>query len=201
MKPETKPFPREKEPNAWIFEKDGLFVAFALEETTITLSLYPSKDLMKICHNLENAGYRIIKQGEAPQIIREKKTDREDAPNPKEAFLIRVGKALINTFLGGDWDPGIKFTYPVDLPEFTKRVLEETRKIPKGQVATYGEIAERVGSPGGARAVGNALGQCPLGLIIPCHRVVKANGQVGFFLAREILEREGVKFRRGRIIL
>jgi len=197
---QNKSIPRERKPNAWIFEKDGLFVAFALEETTITLSLYPRKDIKKICHLLENTGYRIVKQGGAPQIIRETETGKENAPNPKEAFLIRVGKALMNTFLGGDWDPGIKFAYPADLPEFTKRVLEETRKIPKGQVATYGAIAERIGSPGGARAVGNALGQCPLGLIVPCHRVIKANGRVGFFLAMEILAREGVKFRRGRII-
>lgn len=200
MKPKTKPFPREKEPNAWIFEKDGLFVAFALEETTITLSLYPRKDLKKICHILENARYRIAIQGGAPQIIREKEADKEDAPNSKEAFLVRVGKALMNAFLGDDWDPRIKFAYPADLPEFTKRVLEETRKIPKGKVVTYGEIAERIGSPGGARAVGNALGKCPLGLIVPCHRVVNSKGQVGFLLAREILEREGVKFRRGRIV-
>ncbi|MFQ6124595.1 MAG: MGMT family protein [Candidatus Heimdallarchaeota archaeon] len=201
MKPKIKPIPREKEPNAWIFDKDGLFVAFALEETTITLSLYPSKNLKKINHRLENAGYRIAKQGGTPQIIREKEAGREDAPNPKEAFLIRVGKALMNTFLGSDWDTEIKFTYPAYFSEFTKRVLEETRKIPKGQVATYGEIAERIGSPGGARAVGNALGKCPLGLIVPCHRVVNSKGRVGFLLAREILMREGVKFRRGRIVL
>lgn len=197
---QNKLIPRERKPNAWIYEKDGLFVAFALEGTTVTLSLYPRKDLEKICHILERTGYSIATQRGAPRIIRENEVDRESATNSKEAFLIRIGKALINTFLGGDWDPGIKFIYPADFPEFTKLVLEETRKIPKGQVATYGEIAERIGSPGGARAVGNALSKCPLGLIVPCHRVVNSKGRVGFLLAREILEREGVKFRRGRIV-
>ena len=200
MKSRNKPILGKEKPNAWIFEKDGLYVGFALKGTTITFSSYPREDLQKLFHTIEKSGFRLTTQGGTLQIIREKETDKEGLLNTKEAFLIRIGQALMHTFFGGDWDPDIKFAYPADLPDFEKRALEETRKIPKGKVATYGEIAERIGSPGGARAVGNALGRCCLGLIVPCHRVVKANGRVGFALAREMLERECVKFGRGKII-
>ena len=110
-------------------------------------------------------------------------------------YAIRVGRALFNVFFGGDWDPEFKFIYPTNLPVFTKQVLEETRKIPKGTVTTYGEIAERIGSPGGARAVGNALGNNPLPLIIPCHRVVRGDGSLsgyggGLWRKQSLLDHE-----------
>lgn len=68
---------------------------------------------------------------------------------------------------------------------FTTRVLEATRRIPYGSVATYGEIAARAGSPRGGRAAGNALNVNPLALVIPCHRVVPASGGIGGYGGRE----------------
>ena len=75
-------------------------------------------------------------------------------------------------------------TVPLDLdglPPFTRRVYETARTIPAGQTVTYGELAERCGSPGGARAVGQAMARNPLALIIPCHRVLAAGGRLGGF--------------------
>ena len=69
------------------------------------------------------------------------------------------------------------------VPEFHRRVYQAARAIPPGETATYGEIAERAGSPGSARAVGQALGRNPFALIVPCHRVLAANGRVGGFSA------------------
>jgi methylated-DNA-[protein]-cysteine S-methyltransferase len=75
---------------------------------------------------------------------------------------------------------------PVDLsalPEFERRVLEETRRIPCGETRTYGEIAAALGAAGAARAVGGALGRNPAPIIIPCHRVLAASGRSGGFSA------------------
>jgi methylated-DNA-[protein]-cysteine S-methyltransferase len=65
--------------------------------------------------------------------------------------------------------------------EFDRRVYAAARLIPQGETATYGEIADRIGAPGQARAVGKALGRNPFPLVVPCHRVVGADGRlVGF---------------------
>lgn len=65
--------------------------------------------------------------------------------------------------------------------DFARRVYEATRAIPPGHTATYGEIAERIGQAGTARAVGRALGDNPVPIVVPCHRVVGAGGKlVGF---------------------
>lgn len=69
------------------------------------------------------------------------------------------------------------------LPSFERRVLEAAFAIPPGETRTYGEIAERVGVPGAARAVGRALGRNPIPVIVPCHRVLGADGRSGGFSA------------------
>ncbi|HET9236404.1 MAG TPA: methylated-DNA--[protein]-cysteine S-methyltransferase [Oligoflexus sp.] len=75
---------------------------------------------------------------------------------------------------------------PIDvshMPPFFQKVYAVTRTIPPGQTTSYGALAERVGSPGAARAVGQAMGRNPLPLIIPCHRVLAAGGKAGGFSA------------------
>ena len=61
---------------------------------------------------------------------------------------------------------------------FQKRVWDELRRIPHGQTVSYGELARRIGSPNACRAVGLANGRNPLSIIVPCHRVVGANGKM-----------------------
>lgn len=70
-----------------------------------------------------------------------------------------------------------------DLPEFNLKVYDIARAIPAGQTTTYGEIAERLGDSLLAREVGQALGQNPIPLIVPCHRVLAAGGKTGGFSA------------------
>ena len=65
------------------------------------------------------------------------------------------------------------------LTPFTRAVLDQVRRIPRGEVRTYGEIARALGSPGAARAVGNAVAANPVPLLIPCHRVVRSDGRLG----------------------
>ena len=69
------------------------------------------------------------------------------------------------------------------LTTFNRRVLAACSKIRAGQTLSYSQIAEKIGSPGAARAVGTALAKNPLPLIIPCHRVIKTDGQIGQFSA------------------
>jgi methylated-DNA-[protein]-cysteine S-methyltransferase len=75
------------------------------------------------------------------------------------------------------------FSIPLDLivtGSFTGRVLAYVRDVPYGSTVTYGEVARAVGCPGGARAVGGAMSRNPLPVLIPCHRVVAADGPGGF---------------------
>jgi len=69
------------------------------------------------------------------------------------------------------------------LPAFHVRVYAAAREIDPGRTLTYGELAQRVGEPGAARAVGRALGDNPFPLIVPCHRILAAQGQIGGFSA------------------
>jgi methylated-DNA-[protein]-cysteine S-methyltransferase len=79
---------------------------------------------------------------------------------------------------------------------FCRAVYERVMKIPYGKTATYGQVARDVGSPGGARAVGQAMARNRFPVIIPCHRVVSGNGGLGGFssgldLKRFLLKLEG----------
>jgi len=76
------------------------------------------------------------------------------------------------------------FDLPLDLEaatEFQREVYAELVRIPFGRVITYGELAETVSRPEGARAVGQAVGANPVPILIPCHRVVAAEGRLGGF--------------------
>jgi methylated-DNA-[protein]-cysteine S-methyltransferase len=68
-------------------------------------------------------------------------------------------------------------------PDFNRRVYEVLCTVPAGETMTYGELAKRLGDPGAARAVGRALGENPIPVIVPCHRVLAASGKSGGFSA------------------
>jgi methylated-DNA-[protein]-cysteine S-methyltransferase len=69
------------------------------------------------------------------------------------------------------------------IPAFDRRVYEVARTIPPGETRTYGDVAARLGEPGAAREVGQALGRNPFAVIVPCHRVIAAGGKTGGFSA------------------
>ena len=82
--------------------------------------------------------------------------------------------------------------------EFQKSVWREMLKIPVGKTKSYGEIARAIGRPKAVRAVGGACGANPVPVLVPCHRVLAANGKIGGFSGglgwkRVLLAREGVK--------
>lgn len=74
------------------------------------------------------------------------------------------------------------FNLPIDwslVRGFTASVLRQTARIPFGDVLTYGQVAAQAGSPRAARAAGNALGSNPIPIVVPCHRVLHADGGLG----------------------
>jgi len=80
----------------------------------------------------------------------------------------------------------IEFRFPLDFSgytDFQRRVLRETRKIPYGRTATYRQLAGRAGAPGAFRAVGQALGANQHLILVPCHRVIRTDGNPGGFSA------------------
>jgi methylated-DNA-protein-cysteine methyltransferase-like protein len=111
-------------------------------------------------------------------------------------FFMRLeyhGDDLVESHVGGE--------------SFKERVYEETARVPRGAVSTYGEIAVMAGHPGAARAVGNALHDNPYEGVIPCHRVVNVSGRpaanFGFGGPEEqlrLLREEGVEIRDGCVV-
>ncbi len=108
-------------------------------------------------------------------------------PGAREAAPPRdVQRALdgIQRLLRGE--PSDLSGVPLDMqgvPPFHRRVYESARAIPPGATLSYGELAARLGSPGSARAVGQALGRNPFAIVVPCHRVLAASGRAGGFSA------------------
>lgn len=82
------------------------------------------------------------------------------------------------------------------VPEFNRRAYEIARTVPPGKTVTYGDIAHRMGLPGSAQAVGQAMGHNPFPPIVPCHRVLAAGGKDGGFSARG-----GVKTKRRMLVI
>jgi O-6-methylguanine DNA methyltransferase len=89
--------------------------------------------------------------------------------------------------------------------DFKARVLAVVRRIPRGRVATYGDVAALAGRPRAARAVGNIMKECGRA-DVPCHRVIAAGGRLGGFGGNEVLKRallvaEGVAVHGRRVRL
>jgi len=94
----------------------------------------------------------------------------------------------------------VRFDVPLDMEghtDFERVVWETARRIPYGEVRSYGWIASKIGKPTAARAVGGAIGRNPFALVVPCHRVVGSDGRLTGFGAglawkRALLELEGI---------
>jgi methylated-DNA-[protein]-cysteine S-methyltransferase len=139
----------------------------------------------------------------------------------KDLIRVSMDKQKYATEIGDDWEekkdiPALKLAAEqlksyfaglldhFDLPiafrgtEFQNKVWSELTKIPFGQTISYGELARRVGSPKASRAVGLANGKNPIAIIVPCHRVIGANGTLtgyggGLPRKKKLLELEQCK--------
>lgn len=121
-----------------------------------------------------------------------------------DAFFLEL-KAELDAYFSGR---RVDFMEPIDWLEgtvFQRSVWEALRKIPYGETRSYKELAQAVGRSQGYRAVGQAVGSNPIPLIVPCHRVINADGSLGGFggglaLKRQLLELEHHKLVSGRLV-
>jgi|AntRauTorcE11897_2_1112592.scaffolds.fasta_scaffold03743_2 AraC family transcriptional regulator of adaptative response/methylated-DNA-[protein]-cysteine methyltransferase len=111
-------------------------------------------------------------------------------PGQRTLWSQKISEALVH--------PGLIQTLPLDLQgsAFQKAVWEQLLQIPSGKTLSYSEVAARVGRPRAIRAVASACGANPVPLLIPCHRVLRKNGQLGGYalgldLKRRLLHKEG----------
>ncbi len=79
---------------------------------------------------------------------------------------------------------------------FQKKVWRQLRKIPYGQLVCYSDIAKKLGNPNASRAVGAANGKNPIPLIIPCHRVIRADGSLGGFSSGLAIKKQLITLER-----
>lgn len=98
-------------------------------------------------------------------------------------FVTQAIEAVRRLLAGGREDLSSVRVNLDGLADFERKILDNARAIPVGETRTYGEIAAMIGAPGAARAVGAALGRNPIPIIIPCHRVLAADGKSGGFSA------------------
>lgn len=117
----------------------------------------------------------------------------EEADQEMRTIITHVQELLDNSA-----SLGLKYEY-IFGTDFQKRVWRELEKVPSGKTVTYTTIANNLGSPKATRAVGNAVGQNKLALIVPCHRCLPVDGSIGGFRWGSFLKRKLVSQERRRI--
>lgn len=116
-------------------------------------------------------------------------------PQVERDDLLSSAQEQLKAYFAGELT---EFDLPLSVrggSEFERAVWAQLRRIPYGEMQTYGEVAKAVGDPGAARAVGVACNHNPIAVIVPCHRVVGAGGKMvgfggGIPLKRHLLELE-----------
>ncbi|WP_246828778.1 methylated-DNA--[protein]-cysteine S-methyltransferase [Nosocomiicoccus sp. HMSC067E10] len=122
-----------------------------------------------------------------------KKIDETSDYGRKTEFTERVYREIME-YLNGE-RTSFDISYELKGTDFQKRVWEELTRIPYGETRTYKEIANAIGNANASRAVGMANNKNPLMIIVPCHRVVGANGKLigyagGIEMKKELLDME-----------
>src|SRR4051794_10256820 len=138
------------------------------------------------------------------------RVDEVGADDPRRRHLDVAIQALEALLAGRPAEETVEVDL-ADRPAWDRDVLGQVARIPFGSMASYGDIARRVGAPRAARAVGGAVGRNPIGLLIPCHRVIAADGTIGGYggdawgsredrleIKRALLRREGVELEELR---
>jgi methylated-DNA-[protein]-cysteine S-methyltransferase len=123
---------------------------------------------------------------------------QQGAPPPHLKPLIEAAKKELIAYFNGSRTDFTSLTLDPQGTPFQLRVWQELRRIPWGQAISYGELARRVGNPKASRAVGQANAVNPIPLIIPCHRVIAADGSLGGYSSgpdrkRLLLQHEGAR--------
>lgn len=136
-----------------------------------------------VWHGSGIVGVRLPEESE--QTIRERIGRRYPAAReiPVPEFVRSAVDGIVALVAGRPSDLSMIALDMTGVPSFHRSVYELARTIPPGQTLTYGQVANRIGAPESARAVGQALGRNPFAIVVPCHRVVAAGGRTGGFSA------------------
>jgi methylated-DNA-[protein]-cysteine S-methyltransferase len=144
-----------------IFKTEIGFFGILTQKGTIVQTSLPTKERKTAKNNLLNS----------------QKNAKQDP-----SLLLKLQTQIKLYFEGKNID----FNADIDLnleglTQFSQDILKACQKIPYGQTVSYKKLAEMANHPKAARAVGNVMGNNPIPLIIPCHRVIKSNGSIGGF--------------------
>lgn len=129
------------------------------------------------------AGLRLPESSDAAlrrHILRRFPDAQEERPLPGIDLAIRDIRRLLD---GEPIDLSRIALDMADLPAFDRQVYEIARAIPPGETRTYGEVARGMGDVALSRQIGQSLGRNPFPVVVPCHRVLAANGRTGGFSA------------------
>jgi methylated-DNA-[protein]-cysteine S-methyltransferase len=131
-----------------------------------------------------------------------------ESPGGAVARQLRAATVGVERYLVGQPGALAQLRFALHgLTDWDRLVLDGVRRVPWGEVTSYGRLAREIGRPGAARAVGGAVGRNPIGLIVPCHRVIAGDGTLGgyggsWFGGRDALlavKRELLGLERARV--
>lgn len=140
------------------------------------------------CYDTKIGRIEIEENGEAITKINFARKDIEEYIDKKETLLLKEAIKQLNEYLEGKRN---LFDLPLapEGTEFQKKVWNALKEIPFGQTKSYGEIAKIIGNEKASRAVGMANNKNPIMIVVPCHRVIGANGKlVGYAGGIEVKE-------------
>jgi AraC family transcriptional regulator of adaptative response/methylated-DNA-[protein]-cysteine methyltransferase len=168
-------------PSAWRKGGEGVTIRWALVGTTLGQMLVAATE-QGVCR---------LSFAEGPEDL---------ARRFPRAMLVQGGAdfaELVQQVVLAVEQPDGGHAIPLDVvgTVFQQRVWDELRRIPSGETRSYGQLAALLGAPGASRAVGGANGANPVAVLVPCHRVVAADGTLGGYaygtdIKRELLRRE-----------
>ena len=168
-------------PSDWRDGGAGRTINWALVETTLGQMLVAATDKGVCCLSFN--------EGEGELRARFPRAELVEGGEEFRDLLEQVVAAVERPGTGRDIPLDVKGT------AFQQRVWEELRRIPAGATCSYGELATRLGKPSASRAVGGANGANNIAVLIPCHRVIAADGSLGGYaygltIKEELLRRE-----------
>jgi len=134
------------------------------------------EDMLEVRYGVYSSPFGPVRIGVAGEAVAHLSfiEEAEAETAPRDEAIVRLGKQIFAA-------PPQATAFPLQVAgtPFQQRVWKALCAIPAGQTVTYGELARRIGSPRAARAVGAACGQNEIAWLIPCHRVVAADGGLG----------------------
>jgi AraC family transcriptional regulator, regulatory protein of adaptative response / methylated-DNA-[protein]-cysteine methyltransferase len=148
---------------------DGMIVAYAVADSPLGLLLTAATE----------RGLCAVRLGDdRTQLVAGLHDEFAKATLVEDASVLQEAVQAIVQHLAGDL-PDLDLPLDIQATAFQKQVWQALRNIPYGETRSYGEVATAINAPKSARAVGNACANNPVALVVPCHRVVKSNGELG----------------------